>query len=308
MYFIKYLFIKLLIYTYYKLNNYKSFKESRLSDYFHLILLLIIKSNHVRRPLIYLNKKNNSHEFKEINWGQVKNPENIYIIIGDSNSEFLGRNYKKNAKTKCIFYTLWTGPTLMISFCKSKEILDKTIFLIQKIIYLHGVNKKYHFVFSFGQIDIRTVFYNFLIVEKYFKNEKEIINNYVTSFNEIVKIFKKKIKQKFKNLKFEMYFKEINPSSGKKGSLPSREKINSLNRKLAFPVFGELKQRVRWRNKLNKNLLNYKGRVYKFILNDKRITNKSGIFDKKYGDGNHITDNNLIIEFQKNLIERKKIL
>ena len=39
-----------------------------------------------------------SHEFKEINWGQVKNPENIYIIIGDSNSEFLGRNYKKNAK------------------------------------------------------------------------------------------------------------------------------------------------------------------------------------------------------------------
>ena len=79
--------------------------------------------------------------------------------------------------------------------------------------------------FSFGQIDIRTIFYNFLIIEKYFKNSKTMISEYINNLNETLSILRNELKRNKKSLKLKFYFKEINPSSARKGRLQKRIKL-----------------------------------------------------------------------------------
>ena len=289
-------------YIYGKLHKFNFFENSKIYFLFHLLWIFLIGSSHGKRYRLFLNDYKNS-EFKSINWKiKKRDVKNVFFIIGDSNSEHLGRNYLA-AVTKNVFYTIWTGPTLLVSFCKSKVIMEKIIFLTKFFINYHGSNSKFHFIFSFGQIDIRTIFYNFLVVEKYYKNSKYLIKDYIDSINEALKILKNKIKKNKKSLKFIFYIKEINPSSSKKGTLPKKNLINSINKKRIEPIFGSLEQRKKWRKELNLKILNNKKKKYRFLFNVKEICDhKNDIFNKKYGDGNHLTNMKLIIKFQKRLI------
>ena len=92
------------------------------------------------------------------------------------------------------------------------------------------------FIFSFGQIDIRTIFYNFLIIEKYFKNSKTMISEYINNLNETLSILRNELKRNKKSLKLKFYFKEINPSSARKGTTPKKNKI-AANKKMVEPIF-----------------------------------------------------------------------
>ncbi len=226
----------------------------------------------------------------------------MYFFIGDSNTEHLGRNYLNTDNTN-VFYTIWTGPTLLINFCKSKIIMQRILFLTKFLINYHGANSKFHFIFSFGQIDLRTIFYNFLIIEKYFKNSKTMINEYINNINETLLILKNELKKNSRSLKFKFYFKEINPSSARKGTTPKKNKIITANKKMIEPIFGSLKQRQKWRKELNFRILKNKNKNYVFLHNLKEITKKrKDIFNNKVGDGNHLTNSKLIIKFQKKLI------
>tara|TARA_Y100000590_G_C15726931_1_gene1015573 strand:- start:425 stop:1363 length:939 start_codon:yes stop_codon:yes gene_type:complete len=298
--------LKFTRYVYQKLHKFENFQNSTLYNVFHLIWIFLIGSNHGKREGVFI-KKNNSNEYKEINWNLPRNAKNIYFFIGDSNTEFLGRNYKENYNKENIFYTIWTGPTLLFSFFKSEIILKRVLFFINQLIKYHGANSKCHFIFSFGQIDIRTIFYNFITVEKYYKNHKFLINEYIKNLNDIVDIFKKKVKKENKKIKICIYFKEINPCSPKtKWWLPKKNQINALNLKLAYPVFGSLKDRVKWWSQFNLRIKNNINKKYIYLKNDKCIANNKRLFNTKYGDGNHLTDSSKIIKFQNKLIYSNK--
>lgn len=223
MYFVKSSLLITTRFIYAKLHKFSNFENSKFYLFFHLLWIFLIGSNHGKRYRLYLNDKRKT-EFKEIDWKiKKKKIKNVYFLIGDSNTEHLGRNYLRSDNTN-VFYTIWTGPTLLINFCKSRIIMQRILFLTKFFINYHGTNSKFHLVFSFGQIDLRTVFYNFLIIEKYFKNSKAMINDYIDNINETLLILKKELRKNKKLLKLNFYFKEINPSSARKGTAPKKKK------------------------------------------------------------------------------------
>ena len=305
MYFIKSFLLITTRFIYAKLHKFSNFENSKFYLFFHLLWIFLIGSNHGKRYRLYLGDKK-KNEFKEINWKiKKKNIKIIYFLIGDSNTEHLGRNYL-NTDNINIFYTIWTGPTLLINFCKSKIVMQRILFLTKFFINYHGTNSKFHFIFSFVQIDIRTIFYNFLIIEKYFKNSKTMISEYINNLNETLSILRNELKRNKKSLKLKFYFKEINPSSARKGTTPKKNKIIAANKKMVEPIFGSLKQRQKWRNELNSSILKNKKKKYEFLHNLKEITKKrKDIFNNKLGDGNHLTNSKLIIKFQKKIIYKK---
>ena len=133
-----------------------------------------------------------------------------------------------------------------------------------------------------------------------------MISEYINNLNETLSILRNELKRNKKSLKLKFYFKEINPSSARKGTTPKKNKIIAANKKMVEPIFGSLKQRQKWRNELNSSILKNKKKKYEFLHNLKEITKKrKDIFNNKLGDGNHLTNSKLIIKFQKKIIYKK---
>lgn len=285
---IKFLICKFL----YRIQN-----KYKIDYYINILLILLIRSNHPKRSLISKKKEicTNSLIFDN------KKYKNLNLYVGDSHIEFYGRNIEFEGSDKNLNITFWTGPTLLTTFSTSKKILNDILkivkFLEKKVSF-----KKINLILSFGEIDIRSSFYQILKIDKSFNNLSELILF-------IVKNFKIKIKELnkiplFSKTQNKIFFKFIQPTPNKEGFVINRNKIHKIFKNQTFPVLGSIRDRVKWRNCLEKSLNNsakeldiiyIKANLKMFDKNNFAINKKISI------DNNHTTDLKQIINFQKKI-------
>ena len=267
------------------------------------VLIMLLKSNHPKRYYIEYKKFNNEINFKSILFDNKKY-DNLNLFIGDSHSEFYGRNYPDFDKDKNLNLTYWVGPVLLINFLTSSHISKKIInfinFISNKIRY-----KKLNIVLSFGEIDIRNSFYQILKIDKSFTNVNRLLSFIKKNLTNQIDIIKNNINVS----KYEIFFHDIQPTPNKHGINPKNKseliKVKNIN----FPVLGSIKTRVYWRKKLDNYLFKNQN-----IIGIKYIRQNSLIFDRKNNsinlkfskDNNHTNDSSLLFDYQNKINEYKK--
>jgi hypothetical protein len=250
-----------------------------------------------------MKKKDYLSIFKNINWKLNKKAKNIYIVLGDSHSELYGRNYKSNQDNNASFITIWLGPILLIKFLKSSFLLDRSIFLINKIVNFFGKSKTYHVIFSFGEIDVRSSFFRMLEINRSYKNLDDLLNNYSKQIRKSIEKIKIKTGKK---IYINFYFKEPPPTTYKIGYLPkNRNEMIEIYQSEEFPVMGNLEDRILWHSNLRKIILENSD-LFLFLENSKKSFDSNGALNKNISDNIHITSTEIIEEFQNNLINLKR--
>ena len=170
---------------------------------------------------------------------------------------------------------------------------------MDKIIKKFGKSNKYHIILTFGEIDIRTSFYQFLKVYKTHENLEILLNDIINSLNETIFLIKKKLKYP-NNLKF--YFKEPTPTTNREGYLTTNiEEVKKLIFSLQFPIMGKASDRVIWHKSLVEKLKRNNDNLT-FLEISKNNYNDKGAINQKFSDDHHITSAKLIQEFQNFLI------
>jgi len=246
-----------------------------------------------------MKKKIYSSVFKNINWKLNKKAKNIYIILGDSHSELYGRNYKSNQDNSASFITVWLGPILLIKFLKSSFLLDRSIFLINKIINYFGKTKTYHIIFSFGEIDVRSSFFRLLEINRSYKNLDNLLKEYSKKIRKSIERIKINTDKK---IYINFYFKEPPPTTYRIGYLPkNRDEMIEIYQTEEFPVMGNLKNRILWHSNLRKIILENSD-LFLFLENSKKSFDANGALNRNISDDIHITSIEIIEEFQNNLI------
>lgn len=292
-YFISYIIFKIIYYL----------PKSKLCNILNYYLVVYIGSNHIRRlwNLKKIIKNKNLYEHEKIIY-KKKNSSKINVFIGDSHAEFYGRNFE-STKLNETFFTYHTGPTLLTTFATSRELILK---IYNFIVYLKKNTQKkikINIIFSFGEIDIRTFFYQTFYLDKNFNNEESFIkfiaNSFEDNLNSLSLMFKEK---KLRNI--NLFFKEMTPQTYLKNYRPKNikefEKIRATN---PFPVIGKLNDRIRWSNKLSKNIEKKCNNMeIKFLKLSKENYGKSGSINPKFTiDDRHITEIKLLQNIQKKI-------
>ena len=292
------------------LTKIKSFlaDPSKVNEKLNYLLIILIGSNHPRRlhnlKKIITNKPLYDHELINFKYfSPMNNYKRISIFVGDSHAEFYGRNFNLNSNKnkKNLFLTYHTGPTLLSTFGTSSQLI-KRIYDFIIFIQNHNLNKtsSLNIIFSLGEIDIRNFYYQVLKLDKSFKNEKIltkfIVNSFLENFLNLQDILKK---NKIKKIKF--FFKDITPTTYNKNYNPKTIKdLERIRKNNSFPVIGELKKRIHWREILsNKIKTKCRNNNIKFIELSKENFNKIGCLNKlKTFDNSHISDLKLLREVQ----------
>jgi len=267
------------------------------------VLIILLRSNHPKRYYLEYKKFNNEINFKSILFDNKKY-DNLNLFIGDSHSEFYGRNYPKFDKNKNLNLTYWLGPVLLLNFLTSEKICIKIVnfinFINNKIKY-----KKLNIILTLGEIDIRNSFYQILKIDKSFRNINEFFSFIKKNLRNKVIIIKSNINVK----KYNFFFCALQPTPNKHGMLPKNKKELIKIKDKNFPVLGNIKTRVYWRKKLenclfmnqNKLLINYiKQNQVIFDSQNNTINHK---FTK---DNNHTHDSSLIFDYQNKINEYYK--
>lgn len=273
-----------------------------INKYLNFLIIIILGSNHPRRVdefKKYLKWKNS-----EICWKNILSKKKIHqinVFIGDSHSEFYGRNFTKY-KNNDHYLCYWTGPTTLVNFCTSTYLLNSILSFINFIYIINKKKcKKINIIFSFGEIDIRTFFFENIYINKLFKNQKILIKFIVNNFSISIRYINDKTKKlKIKNIKY--YFKEIGPTSNALG-LNSKDEYEIKNdiAKKKFPVLGRINERVTWRKQLMQSIK--RNNIIKILkISPSSFNVKGAINNYKSIDNNHITDVDELIKTQKNII------
>jgi hypothetical protein len=301
---LKLILLKLSRYIYQKLHHFKNFKKNKFYNYFHLFWILLIGSNHGRRYTLYLKNKKMFNSIVDIKFFKKTNNKNIIIFLGDSHAEFYGKNFKSNKKKNRLFLSVWLGPALLTNFSKSAYSINRSVFFLNKIFNKFGKSNKYHIILSFGEIDIRTAFYQFLKTYKTFENLDDLLKDTIQSLNQSIFLIKEKLSPEY-DVKF--YFKEPTPTTNMNGQeVKNKSDMNKLiiTSNNFLPVLGTLSERIEWHKSLVEKLrLNTKS--YEFLKISKDHYNDIGSINRNFSDDHHIVKNKLIIEFQNSL---KKII
>ena len=292
-YFVSFIFFRIISYL----------PTGKLCNILNYYLVVYLGSNHIRRlwNLSKIIKKKKLYEYEKITF-TIKKTNKFNIFIGDSHSEYYGRNFK-NGKFIGNFLTYHTGPTLLTTFATSRELILKIHDFIVFLKNINPIKEKINIIFSFGEIDIRTFFYQSLYLDKNFYNELTLINFIANSFGDNFEILDLMLKKKkIKNIKF--FFKEMTPQTYKKNFIPKNlkelEKIRKINN---FPVLGKLNDRIRWSKKLSK-IMEQKCKYLniKFLKLSKENYSKSGSINPKFSlDNCHITEMKLLQKIQKKI-------
>ena len=292
------------------LTKIKSFlpDSSKVNERLNHLLIILIGSNHSRRldNLKKIIKNRPLYDYELINFeyfSPINNYKRISIFVGDSHSEFYGRNFNLNSNKnkKNLFLTYHTGPTLLSTFGTSSQLI-KRIYNFIIFIKNYNLNKtsSLNIIFSLGEIDIRNFYYQVLKLDKSFKNEKKLTNFIVDCFSENFLNLKKILKKNnFKKVKF--FFKDITPTTYSNNYNPKNniglEKIRYFH---PSPVIGSLKQRVYWRNILSNQVkIMCKRNNINFIHLKKTNFAKNGSINKlKTFDHFHISNLELLEDVQ----------
>ena len=277
--------------------------SGKICNFLNFSLVIILGSNHTRRLEILKRKilNINLHPSQDIIFERL-GTNNATVFIGDSHAEFCGRNFVSK-KYYNNFYTYHTGATLLSTFGTSDDLLMRIFYFIN--LFKKKFYKEYtkiNIVFSFGEIDIRTFFFQSLKVDKSFKNEnlffKFLADNFFQNFTRLHSLVNKKNEKKI-----HFFFKGITPPTYIKNytikNLKEFDKIRSSN---DFPILGLLKDRIRWNKKLSKIIERKCNKNIKFIKLDKENYAKDGSLNsKKSVDNIHLDDVVLIKKIQKKI-------
>jgi hypothetical protein len=266
-------------------------------------LILLLRSNHPKRYYLEYKNFNNKINFKSLFFDN-KNYNNLNLFIGDSHSEFYGRNFSKLDKDKNLNLTYWLGPILLLNFLTSQKISKKIInfvnFINNKVKY-----KKLNIILSFGEIDVRNSFYQILKIDKSFSKTNEFFFFIKKNLTNQVTFIKNNININ----KYNLFFHDIQPTPNKNGMCPKTKeelvKIKNIN----FPVLGNLKNRVYWRKKLADYLFKNQDKIgIKYIRQNSIIFDrKNNAINLKYTkDNNHTHDSILLFDYQNKINEYKK--
>ena len=280
----------------------------KICNYLNYYLVVYLGSNHKRR-LWNLKKtilKQEHLDFEKIDFENIKKFKKIFIFVGDSHAEFYGRNFLFN-NTKKKFFTYHTGPTMLTTFGTSRKLILKIFQFIKFIENFYSKNKpEINIIFSFGEIDIRTYFYQELKIDKNFASEKEFIDFISKQFIENFKYLKSLILfNKMKKINF--FFKEMTPQTYSKYFTPKNSyHLQRIRENSNFPVVGNLKNRVMWSKKLSIKLrLICNQNKIKFIQLNKNVYDKNGSLKKKISfDDGHISNLTDLIEVQKKIMSK----
>lgn len=303
----KYFFVK----SVKKLTQILSFTKF----YTDLIQILMINSNHPRRLEIIekLNKKQKIYDFDQINFSSIlfnNSYKSLSIFIGDSHSEYYGRNFLNKHYNNSKYLTFWLGPKMLFSYGTDININLKILKLLKFLNLLKGNKVPIKVIFCLGEIDVRSIFYQLLFLDKSFSNEGKLIKNIGSCF---FKNFSYLFDQT-KDLNVKYFFLDIHPTTFLKGRSP--KSINELRKVRSgdnYPVLGSINERVVWRNKLSNYFKTNCKRNIEFIKSQKSFFGKKGVLNKnlamitakKYFDKFHIVNVKELYKLQKKINEFK---
>jgi hypothetical protein len=265
-------------------------------------LIILLRSNHPKRYYLEYKKFNNEINFKSILFDNKKY-DNLNLFIGDSHSEFYGRNFPKFDKNKNLNLTYWLGPILLITFLKSKKYNKKIInfinFITNKVKY-----KKLNIIFCLGEIDIRNAFYRILKIDKSFRNINDLLYFIKKNLINQLTIIKDKINVKNRNF----FFYDIQPTPNINGINPKNKKELMKIKNRIFPVLGNIKTRVFWRKKLENFLFKNQNETgIKYIRQNGTIFDrKNNTINLKFTKDNHHTDDPILLFDYQNKINTYK--
>jgi hypothetical protein len=180
----------------------KPSKEGILLDFISFFLILIIGSNHPRRirNVYKINKNiylNDYEKIKNVNFiCQINKCKVFNLFVGDSHSEFFGRNFVDSDNNK-LFLTFHTGPTTLSEFGSSPNIINKICKIINFLDFFclrHDINL--NLIFCLGEIDVRMFFYKKIKIENFFNNINDCSRYLSKNFHKNFKNLRKKLAQK----------------------------------------------------------------------------------------------------------------
>lgn len=277
----------------------KKHKINKNNFLFNRLLIFLIRSNHPKRW--FLEYKNND----KINFNSLffdkKNYKNLNIFIGDSHSEFHGRNFSKLDKNINLNLTYWMGPILLMDFLSSQkyclQIIKFANLISKKINY-----KKLNIVLCFGEIDVRCYFYEALEINKKFNNIEKLLCFIKIKLTKKINFLRKNINSK----NYDIFFNDIQPVTNTKGYSPKTKKnLVLLKNIIKFPVLGTILERVHWRKKLSNYLFKNQKKIGLIFIKQINtvFASKNKAMNKKFSpDGIHIHDNKLLFDYQKKII------
>ena len=293
---IKILFIYLLIIFFSKLDK---IIKTNLEGYFSYLLLC---SNHPNRIHEISKKlklldywKNEKKCINSIFFINLINTKKKIIFIGDSQTEYLSRIIN-DGKDILSFNSksLWLGTSLVVGLNSNTTVRK----MINKVdFFLNGKNYNDKIaVIALGTIDIRAIFYEFLVT-KTVKNESELLTLFTSGMNNFIKNLRPLLKKRgFKKIGIIEIF-----NTNKDGQNPKNySEIKKIKMKNPYPTFGSKSQREIWSKKANKIIKKLaKKNEISFISNQMHLQKNS---KKILNDGIHLSSKNLIQKINENII------
>ncbi len=261
---------------------------------------LLLNSNHpsriheiskkLKRANFWTNKdKSNDIFFIYAN----KTKKKIYFI-GDSQAEYLSRTINDyNDILSFNSKSLWLGPSLVIGL-NSGAVVKQMINKISLILNNKKENKIA--IITLGTIDIRAIFYEFIIT-KTVKNEKELFTLFRSGLENFIKNLKPILKKKgFKKIGIIEIF-----NADKKGLCPKNYmEIKKIKKRNPFPTFGSKRRRELWTIKTNKIIRELaKKNMLHFISNQ---VNSNHNNEKILKDGVHLSSKKIIVKINESII------
>lgn len=277
-----------------RLNKILTFNFEQFFSY------LLLNSNHPNR-IHEISKKLKSSSF----WINKDKSNDIFFIyanktkkkiffIGDSQAEYLSRTINDDKDILSFnSKSLWLGPSLVIGL-NSRAIVDQ---MINKIsLFLNSKNENKMAILTLGTIDIRAIFYEFIIT-KTVKNEQELFMLFKNGLENFIKYLKPVLKKKgFKKIGIIEIF-----NADKKGLCPKNYmEIKKIKNKNPFPTFGPKKKRELWTKKTNeiikelakKNMIHFiSNQVYSNYNNEKILK-----------DGVHLSSKKIVMKINESII------
>ena len=232
------LFLVMILVSYLLIRVFDKVKLKSISIFLNNITenlnFIYIKSNHKDRVIFFRQSLKNKILFSNLNYS--KDRSNI-MFIGDSHVEHYSRSNINNS-IKQYSSALWLGPCTVLG----NYFQQNSSNLLKKIIKISDLKNNYkikYIAFSFGSIDIRTIFYQ-LLIAKTVIDENDLFKKFEIGIQYLIDTL---IKPLNVNNNRVLGIVELF-NSPLIGTLPnSIKEINIIKSKDPYPTFGTIKQR-----------------------------------------------------------------
>jgi hypothetical protein len=256
--------------------------------------LKILIGNIKCRPFLKLLTRLEDKNLSYIQWPNINHATKVYAI-GDSHCEFYVRCSSSFLSALQVDpYVVWLGPKTILGAYFSAlaqewanysfgvvEGMEKELVVVQR-----------YFVFSFGTIDIRTLFFQLTNLSP-MMTEDELFVEFEKSVEYLFQEFILRFRERWPNVGlgiFEVIYCTDEPGE----KLNSIRELNDLLRLKPFPTLGSYSDRAKWCDKVNQVI---KSNCEKFLVDflpvNRHLTSNNGkkvLTGSDTIDGAHVTD------------------